>query len=190
MKKLLGLIAGLFLLLTVSSAANAYYFEDMIDTWTVLGIDVDAVYFNQNHPLTYSHNINDSVNFAAGHLVTEAWLELDFTNDSIEIGGDTYGQFFCIKWDYREYASYGFDGNAWVLIDEIDDGQYTVEVDIDWLNDNGILDVVLRVSNPLGNADAWLDHSRLYGNAVPEPATMMLFGLGLLGLAGVSRKRK
>jgi hypothetical protein len=29
-----------------------------------------------------------------------------------------------------------------------------------------------------------------YTNPVPEPTTILLFGIGLLGLAGVSRKKK
>lgn len=40
-------------------------------------------------------------------------------------------------------------------------------------------------SNTLGG---FIDNVSL--NPVPEPATMMLFGIGLLGLAGVSRRKK
>ncbi len=38
-------------------------------------------------------------------------------------------------------------------------------------------------------AVAGIDNVSITGSPVPEPATMMLFGLGLLGLAGVSRKK-
>lgn len=185
---LIGVAAvGLF-----AGSAMAYSFEDMIDTWgEVAGVPVDARLIVEGIPFSYSHNINDSVNFAAGHYVTEAFLELDFTNDI----DDSYKLTGFVKWDYREFVKIAFDGNDWIEIGEVDDDQYQLVLDIDWLNDDGILDVTINVANPGpwyvvgGTAGAWLDHSRLYGTAVPEPTTMLLFGTGLAGLAAFGRRK-
>jgi hypothetical protein len=37
--------------------------------------------------------------------------------------------------------------------------------------------------------DIWTDTDGSFSLAVPEPGTMMLFGLGLLGFAGVGRRK-
>ena len=53
----------------------------------------------------------------------------------------------------------------------------------------------------LSYGDTWDSHGsgwdkssdaniQVYGSAVPEPTTFLLFGLGILGIAGVSRKKK
>ena len=170
------------------AGATSYNFEDMIDSWGPL--NVDAAWIGQNHPLSYSHDVNDDVNFLAGDLVTSATLELDFTNDHT----DEYGRFI-IRYDFREFASAAYDGQNWI-IGEVDNGQYDIGFNVDWLNDNGFLDVTVSVWNPLGTATAWLDHSRLYGTAethdtapVPEPSTILLMGAGLLGLVAVGRRK-
>ena len=72
------------------------------------------------------------------------------------------------------------DGNhepAWYLFDLGDlgwDGMDTLELEDFWPGNGAI------------------SHVTLYGgsNPVPEPATMLLFGIGLIGLAGMSRKTR
>ena len=157
MKKLVAsLIVMLLAVVFVGIAsASVYKFNDDIDNWNLSGSQYgedqtiahpfDAVLITDNNPLTYTHDITDSVDFAAGDYVTEAWLELDFTNDLSDSNGSMF--WGLIKWDNREFAQYGFDGNAWQSIGEVDNSVYDMLVDIDWLNDDGRLDVSLNVTN-------------------------------------------
>jgi hypothetical protein len=196
-------VAALVALTAATASADPYNFEDMIDGWSYSSSegwypDPDApsnssAWIFEGSPLSYQHDITDSVDFGAGHKVTAASLELDFTNDGTD---DVFEFMGTVFWDYREYAKIGFDGNGLEDItdfpdDDLDDGQYMLVLNIDWLNDDGLLDVTIDVYNDFGGvlggtATAYLDHSRLYGTAVvPVPGAVLL---GVLGLSAAGIK--
>ena len=93
LKKSLMLASVLILICGMVGAANAapYAYSDLIDYWNFSGTSYseyqddshywDSVSLSENDALSYTHNLNDDVNFAGGDLVTSANLELDFTND-------------------------------------------------------------------------------------------------------------
>jgi len=68
----------------VKSAGVSYAFEGKIDNWGPFGL-LDATHVVQGSSFGYTHDLNQEVDFAAGHQVTGAYLELDFTNDAVAL---------------------------------------------------------------------------------------------------------
>lgn len=186
----LSVVAALVACMSSSVSAGIYEFKDEIESWTVF--NVDAMLITPSTPFTYTHNLSDNVDFIRGDQILEASLELDFTNDwGDDVQTNWRGK---IWWDEREFVTVGFDGDDWVEVGEVgNDGDYEIVLDVDWIDDNGMLDVTVTV-NPnyaLPGATAWLDRSTVMGKAevVPVPGAVLLGMLGLSAAGLRLRKR-
>ncbi|MFH2066356.1 MAG: PEP-CTERM sorting domain-containing protein [Pseudomonadota bacterium] len=180
MKKSIILLFSMAFFLFLSGVAGA-----VPTTWT------DVIDYNPNQfinsDFTYTHNIADGLNGFQGYLMGGDDIILSYTLTLALYDNDRKSEAVLVDqpgWIGDDYYNFSYSNQdfGWSLAGILQlnaFGELTVTLDKLW-------------------GDFYLDFSELnaYGDngsssnaPVPEPATMILLGTGLVGLAGFSRKK-
>ncbi len=179
-KSLKVLMLSVFAVLLCIGSASAITFTDTT-TFTKLGISSDDVLNGFG---------GDEVNKLEGFLDYVSWTHLFTPKPNVLSGVLTLALLDDNKdpwWQPFEFAFGLAEDGTWGL-GEVDTASYSYDVNASFLN-NGLFTVTLL---SLGG-DFFIDRSDLkitYDSApVPEPATMLLFGVGLIGIAGLGKRK-
>ena len=196
MKKLFGLLLGLLLIFAVSGSANATtIFEDDFDRdnnriigngWSEIEDASNDVAIENDYLLLRDQSGQAEDAGAFNSISTVGFTDIGLSFDWRENGRNEGSEMFHVSWS---------DGVTWTEVwsASIDNVTPFVSVDMNLTGAEGRTDFGLMLWTDGTNGaveGVRIDNVVLYGmDPVPEPATMLLFGLGLLGLAGVSRKK-
>ena len=177
LKKTIQFLLSVLFIAALTSTANASTINTSIDL-TVSFLDDDPYYDLEDGDLvtidiTYDDAQGDNAGFFSMHMPqndTEFSIEMDFGKDA----GGTVVTYTTADDEYGwPLVSFDYDATTGIIgdIDTID--FYVVDDDLNYW---------VRIETESGNI-------ALTAGPVPEPATFTLFGLSLLGLVGLHRKR-